>query len=110
LIAGYVVLGGGSVGFLLSEHVYHVFVAQAVNGVGMGLVQPSWKALYAREQDAGREVRQWGWADGTSQVITGVGSVVGGTVVSFFSFDVMFVLMAVVQWCAAGMVVWYAQS
>jgi predicted MFS family arabinose efflux permease len=101
MIAGYTALGLGSLGFILATQIGHVFVAQGVNGVGLGLVKPSWKELYARYEDAGQEVQEWGWADGSAQLLTGVASFFGGLIVEAFSFTALFVTMGVLQVCAA---------
>lgn len=100
LTAGYFLLGVGSIGFWLASEPWMLYAVQSVNGAGMGLLLPSWKSLYASLEDEGREVEEWGWADGTSKFITGVGSFSGGMIVQLLSFSTLFVVMGVLQFSA----------
>ena len=101
LMLGYVLLSVGSLGYSLITTLSVVYAIQVVNGLGMGLVLPSWKTLYSDLENEGHEVQEWGWADGPSQVITGVGSFFGGMIVQLLSFQVLFYIMAVLQLTAA---------
>lgn len=84
-------------GYLLVSSPLQLFIVQAGLGVAWALATPTWDALYARHQDKKHDGSAWGLADGLPQIVTAVAIVLGGIVITYFSFKTLFIVMGVVQ-------------
>ncbi len=84
-------------GYLFVDTPWHLFVVQAGLGVAAALATPTWDALYSKHDNWKNNGLVWGLAGGEANIITGVAIVVGGYIVSYASFDVLFVIMGGVQ-------------
>src|SRR3989339_136741 len=54
-------------------------------------------ALNAKHEDRRNGGFQWGLAGGTAQIITGIAIIIGGLIVNYLSFDVLFITMGIIQ-------------
>ena len=71
-------------------------------GIASALSTPTWNSLYAEYErhDRGRKKKSgcvWALADGQSEIVTGIGVLLGGLIVSFFSFNSLFIVMGIIQ-------------
>lgn len=98
LVAGYALNALCTFGYLLVDTTTKLFIVQAGLGVALALSNPTWSALYARyspgEHEAGTA---WGLASGAQRLILAAAIMVGGYVVSHYSFDVLFIAMGTLQ-------------
>lgn len=74
-----------------------LFMVQAGLGVALALADPTWDALYAKYETLKKAGYLWGLQHGVEQLITGISILVGGLVVSYFSFTTLFVAMGIIQ-------------
>ena len=98
LVAGYALNALCTFGYLLVDRPMHLFLVQAGLGVALALSNPTWSALYARyspgEKQAGYT---WGLVAGGQNLILAMAIVLGGYIVSTYSFDALFIAMGTVQ-------------
>lgn len=101
MVTGYVLNAICTFSYLFVQRPMHLFVVQAGLGVANALASPTWMALYAKYEDRKHAGLAWGLAGGEAAILTGIAVIIGGVVVKYFSFDVLFVVMGTMQAIAA---------
>ncbi|MBW3022851.1 MFS transporter [Candidatus Woesearchaeota archaeon] len=97
LVFGYVLNTLFTFGYLLVSSPVHLFIIQAGLGVAVALAAPTWNSLYAKYEDKKEAGYEWGLAIGESQIVMGVALVIGGLIVNYFSFKLLFITMGCIQ-------------
>lgn len=97
MLAGYILTTIFTFGYLLVQTPWHLFIIQAGLGVALALSNPTWYALYDQYSSPKSTGAIWGLADGEAKIMTGIAILAGGFVVSFFSFQTLFILMGFLQ-------------
>jgi predicted MFS family arabinose efflux permease len=93
IVAGYLIIALGYFGYLMVQNPFHLFIVQAVIGLGMALELPAIDATYARHMDHQRAAYNWGAWEGMNRFTMGGGALLGGLVVTAFGFHTLFILM-----------------
>lgn len=83
--------------YLLVQSPMHLILVQIGLGVASALATPTWAALYAKYEDKGQDGFEWGLASGQANIVTGLAVLMGGFIVNYFSFRLLFVLMGAIQ-------------
>ncbi|HLD12030.1 MAG TPA: MFS transporter [Candidatus Nanoarchaeia archaeon] len=94
---GYVLNAVLTFGYLLVHDSYSLFVLQIGLGVAAALATPTWDALYSEYGSKKKFGLAWGLSDGFAEIFGGVAIFIGGLVVTYFSFDLLFWVMGGVQ-------------
>ena len=97
LLAGYALNAIFTFGYLFVSSTWHLFIVQAGLGMAVALAAPTWESLYAQYEDKKHAGYTWGLADGESRLFTALAIVIGGLIVTFFSFRALFLVMGVIQ-------------
>lgn len=97
MISGYALNAVFTFAYLLISTPAHLFIVQAGLGVAAALSIPTWMSLYAKYEDKRHDGYTWGVAAGLNRIITGVAIIIGGLVVTYLSFTVLFLIMGTVQ-------------
>ena len=97
LIAGYAINTAFTFSYLLVGSSLDLFVVQAGLGFATALATPTWDALYSEYQDKENSGYIWGLAGGRDQLITGLAIIIGGLIVNYCSFQVLFITMGMIQ-------------
>jgi len=97
MILGYIVNTIFTFGYLAVDNMVGLFVVQAGLGVATALATPTWDTLFAKYEDKSKDGYEWGLAGGEAHIITGVAIIVGGYIINFLSFDILFLTMGVIQ-------------
>src|SRR3989344_2491252 len=97
MFAGYILNALFTFGYLLVDSPYKLFIIQAGLGIATALATPTWDALYAKYEDKKHPTFTWGKHEGYYRLITALAIIIGGLIVSYFSFDLLFVLMGAIQ-------------
>ncbi len=84
-------------GYLLVDRPLTLFIVQAGLGLASAMATPTWNALYAAHESKRKAGFLWGLADGEAQIITGVSTVIGGFIVTLWSFTALFLIMGCMQ-------------
>lgn len=102
LVAGYYLNAIFTFSYLFVQNPVHLLLVQVGLAISVALATPTWNALYAKKSKAHEQSGfVWGMADGQANVVTGIAIVIGGLIVHMWSFDVLFVVMGLVQFVAA---------
>ena len=80
-------------GYLISSQAWHIYAFQALHGVGMAMVIPSWYAIFTRHIDKGKEAFEWGLRSTSLGFATGAAGAIGGILVAIFGFEIIFILV-----------------
>ena len=80
-------------GLLISSLPWHIYIFQILHGIGMAMSLPSWLAIFTRHIDKGKEAFEWGMESTSIGIGAGLAGALGGIVVTFFGFKIIFVLV-----------------
>ena len=97
MVIGYGLNAMFTFGYLFVSSPWHLFIVQAGLAIAAAMATPTWDSLYAKYEDKKHAVFQWGLAGGEAQIITGIAMIVGGYIVSYISFNALFLTMGTIQ-------------
>lgn len=97
LVAGYALNTLFTFGYLFASSTLHLLCVQVGLGIAAALATPTWDALYAKQNTQKNAGYIWGLAAGQTQLITGFAMIIGGLIINYFSFNVLFITMGVIQ-------------
>lgn len=100
LVAGYALNAVFTFGYLLASSTLYLLCIQVGLGIAAALAAPTWDALYAKHSAQEDSGYIWGLAAGQTQLTTGFAVLLGGLIINYFSFNVLFITMGVIQICA----------
>jgi len=84
-------------GYLSVSNRWGLLLVESGLGLAAALALPTWSSLFARYSGRTKNGWAWGLATGTDDFVTAVGIILGGLVVSQFSFTGLFVIMGFIQ-------------
>lgn len=95
LVAGLFIASLIPFGYIFSKFPWHIYVLQAIYGIGLAMSFSGWSAIFTRHIDKGKEATEWG-LDATSVGIgTGISAVIGGWAVTRFGFNPVFIVVGI---------------
>ncbi len=94
IVIGYAVTGLGFFLFTTVSGVLFLAAVQVIIGLARAFAEPAFDALYSMHLDKKKEAEEWGAWEGMAYFVGGVGALVGAAVVSYTSFDTLFLIMA----------------
>lgn len=97
MVLGYALNALCTFAYLLVSTPWHLFLVQAGLGIAVALATPTWNALYAKNEDRKQAGFEWGLAGGMAEIITGIAMIIGGYIVSYGSFTLLFTVMGITQ-------------
>jgi MFS family permease len=104
LMLGFVASSACDISYIFVANKWQLFAVQVVAGFATGLIEPTWDALFTDDIEHS-SAKHWSiWAGGT-HLVTGAAALVGGLVVAYASFSVLFATMAAID-ALALLVAW----
>lgn len=97
MFIGYIVNMIFTFGFLFVDSAYKLFIVEAGLGVAAALATPTWDSLYAKYENKRKPTLAWCTHEGLYRIVTAIGIVIGGFIVSYYSFKVLFITMGILQ-------------
>lgn len=97
LIWGYALQTVFTFCYLLVSTKHQLALLQIGLGISGGLSTTTWYALYARFEDKSQEGLTWGLANGLASITTGFALLCGGLIIAYASFELLFILMGIMQ-------------
>jgi MFS family permease len=101
LVAGYALTAVFTFCYLLVSKPIHLLLVQAGLGLALGLSNPTWFALYDLHTHPEHKGFFWGLEDGMGKMITALSILIGGVIVRYGSFRMLFIIMGTIQALAA---------
>jgi MFS family permease len=93
VVIGYFMLAVGILSYAFVQNKAQLFLVQMFNGVGVAVLNPAFKALYAKNQDKGKETYEWSLWEGGERIMMATSAIVGGLIAALLSFKIMFYIM-----------------
>ena len=101
IITGYFLMALASLAFVFVDNLMQVYFVQFLTALGVGMLDSSWKASFAKYEDKGKEVQEWALFDGGDRILIALAAFLGGLFVTYFSFKVLFIIIFVIELIAA---------
>jgi len=99
---GYSLMATGFFSYSLVSSIWALLAVQLVIGVGEALYAPPFDSMYSRCSTKTKAGREWGTWESLSYFSAGIGAVIGGLVIEWFGFDVVFYSMTVMTLAGAA--------
>lgn len=97
VVVGYFLMAAGAAAYMLVNTLNQLYLVQLFNAVGVGLLTPAWRTSYAKAEDKGKETLEWSLVDGGAKFFIATGAIIGGFILKYYSFKVIFAMIAVIQ-------------
>jgi len=95
LFLGYVIVGVCCLAYIFATLPWHIYLLQAVFGIGMAMTLPSWCAIFTRHIDKGSEAFEWSLQSSSVGLGTGITGALGGILVSRLGFHALFIVVGI---------------
>jgi MFS family permease len=104
LIMGFWGAAACDISYVFVQNKWQLFAVQVIAGLATGFIEPAWDSLFTDDIEHS-SAKHWSiWAGGT-HLATGVAALLGGIIVAYFSFTVLFVAMSLID-TIANVVAW----
>lgn len=87
--------------FIFINSFLELILVQALVGISIALVNPSFDALFTKHTSETQAISDWGGWEGMTSIASGLASVTGGYLIKFFGYEAVFIPMAVISFCTA---------
>ena len=94
IVLGFGMLALGGVGYLLVRNPAELFILQVFMGIANGILEPSWNGVFSADLSEEQSIHFWAIFGGGQQIAVGIGAIVGGVLVTLWSFQILFILVA----------------
>jgi MFS family permease len=98
---GYTIVGLGFILYLFCDSVIFLLVIQIIIGLGEAVYSPAFDAVYSKHLEKRSAGKQWGAWESMNYFTAAAGAIIGGLIVTFFSFNVLFITMALLCFISA---------
>lgn len=82
--------------YIRISEVWHLYLLQAIYGIGGAMGYPTWFALFTRHVDRYREGFEWGIYNTVAGLGVGLTAALGGVFAQRFGFDVVYILCGII--------------
>lgn len=94
VVVGYLAIGVGFLLYIIVDSIFTLLLVQVLIGLGEAIYSPAFDAVYSRHLEKNKSGTQWGMWESMNYFTYAFGAITGGLVVSYFGFNIMFLLMA----------------
>lgn len=81
--------------YIFAKHVYVIFIAQVVYGIGAGLAYPTWLGLFSTHLDKKHESFEWSLYSTFTGLGTAGTAFIGAAIAQWFGFELTFVFVGI---------------
>ncbi len=101
VVLGYSIIGIGFLLYYWVTSVIFLFIVQAIIGLGEAVYSPAFDAVYSKHLDGRKSGTQWGAWESINYFTTAIGAFAGGALVTYFGFQTLFIIMAILCFSSA---------
>jgi MFS family permease len=101
---GYALTAFGFFLLIFVHSIWQLLAVQLLIGLASPLYAPAFNALYTRHLNKDHEGFEWSLWDATDYFTTAVGGITGGAIATYFGFDGLFTVMALIALGAAAFI------
>jgi MFS family permease len=102
LILGYVIIATGYLLLLFATSFWHIILIQVYLGIADALIYPAFDSIFVRHINKKYEHAEWGALESTRYLTMFTGAILGGVIVNYSSFQILFIVMIGI--CLASLV------
>lgn len=78
--------------WIMASSVSHVYLIQALGGLGLALIVPPWNAIFTRHIDKSQESTEWSFESVGIGIAAGGAAAIGGIIAEKFGFRTVFLI------------------
>lgn len=104
IVIGYSIIGMGFLLLTITSSVWMLLIVQVIIGLGEAIYSPAYDAVYSKHLTPKLAGKQWGAWESMNYFTYAVGSLLGGVIVTKTSFDVLFLIMAIIIFVSAAII------
>jgi predicted MFS family arabinose efflux permease len=101
IIISYFILAFGSLGFIMVKDPMQLYLIQTINAIGIGMLNPAWRTMYTKHEDVEKEAQEWAIYEGVDKILIAIAALLGGVFVTYYSFNLLFIIIFLLQISAA---------
>ncbi len=79
--------------YLFIETPVQLLFVQAGLGIALAFSNPTWSALFDQYSRVDAKGYLWGLSDGAMKIANGIAIIIGGLIITWYSFEVLFIIM-----------------
>ncbi len=83
--------------FMTSSKIWHIYLIQALYGLGYSFRLPGWYGMFTRHIDRGHEGYEWSFDSLVSGVGSGITAALGGILAVKLGFNTLFIMMGAIS-------------
>ncbi len=102
LITGTVLMAIVPFIYSFAEHINIIYIAQLIQGIGSGLMYPTWLGLWSRNLDKDQESYQWTVYSTVQSIGAALSAAVGAAIAATLGFKYTFLLVGVMSMMGCG--------
>ena len=101
IVLGYAIMGIGFLLYIWVNTITFLFIVQVIAGLGEAIYSPAFDAVYSKHLDGHKSGTQWGAWESMNYFTAAIGAIIGGSLVTLFGFQTLFVIMAMLCFSSA---------
>ena len=95
IIVGFSLLSLVAFAYIFCSFPWHIYVLNAVYGLGIAMNVAGWGAIFTRHIDKGKEAYEWSMRSTLIGIGAGVSGALGGVIATEFGFAVLFIAVGI---------------
>jgi DHA1 family quinolone resistance protein-like MFS transporter len=92
--------------YIFADHIYYVYAAQIIHGIGCGLSYPTWLVLWTNHLDKKHKSFEWSTYHTLSGVGTAITASVGAAVAQYIGFTATFIVVGILSLLGCCFLIW----
>lgn len=100
-VVGALVVSLTPIGFIFAQLPIHIYILEALNGIGFSMTLPAWYAIFTRHIDKGKEGFEWSASDTTIALGQAIAATVGGFLADKYGFNLVFIFSSALSFIGA---------
>ena len=88
--------------YIFSDHIYYIYAAEILHGLGSGLAYPTWLGLWSTHLDKKQESFEWSLYSTGISVGTAITAAIGAILAEFVGFTVTFLMVGLMSLAGCG--------
>ncbi|MFC1598471.1 MFS transporter [Patescibacteria group bacterium] len=81
--------------YIFADNIWHIYIAQLINGLGAALAYPGWMTLFTRFTDRNKEGYEWSVYDTSVSLGAAATAAVGAYIAEMLGFNTLFIIVAI---------------
>lgn len=83
------------IGYIFSTYPYQIYICQIILGITLAMSTAGWTGIFEKSLDKGKESTEWGLDAVAVGLGPGIAALIGGAIVTFFSFNIIFLIVTI---------------